>query len=235
MGNPETPEEVAVRQPGPVPPGGPEVPEAPARQPGPVPQGPAPEEAPPTGDPASSGTPPTGHPADSPSPHPGPGAGSAGDTAASDGQVIEPEKPLRASERATLKRLEKERAEFLEQLQRTRADFDNFRKRMLRQQGEHVERAAEALVEKLLPVLDNFDAAIAHSTGFEQVQASLMAVLAKEGLERIHPLDKPFDPTEADAVAHEEGGDGPVVSEVLRSGYRWKGRVVRPAMVRVRG
>jgi molecular chaperone GrpE len=225
MGNPETPEEVAARQPGPVPPGTP------------------PDEAPPDGGPASSGASPTGHPADSsdapaashPSPEEGPTGGEpvpAG-TAASDGQG--PEKPLRASERATLKRLEKERAEFLEQLQRTRADFDNFRKRMLRQQGEHVERAAEALVEKLLPVLDNFDAAIAHSTGFEQVQASLMAVLEKEGLERIHPLDKPFDPTEADAVAHEEGGDGPVVSEVLRSGYRWKGRVVRPAMVRVRG
>ncbi|HEX6596887.1 MAG TPA: nucleotide exchange factor GrpE [Acidimicrobiales bacterium] len=146
-----------------------------------------------------------------------------------------PEKPLRASERATLKRLEKERAEYLEQLQRTRADFDNYRKRMLRQQGEHVERAAEALVEKLLPVLDNFDAAVAHGTGFEQVQASLMAILEKEGLERIHPLDKPFDPTEADAVAHEQGDGGPVVTDVLRSGYRWKGRVVRPAMVRVRG
>lgn len=160
-------------------------------------------------------------------------------TVSSDGQgpvqAAEPEKPLRASERATLKRLEKERGEYLEQLQRTRADFDNYRKRMLRQQGEHVERAAEALVEKLLPVLDNFDAAIAHGTGFEQVQASLMATLQKEGLERIHPQDKPFDPTEADAVAHEHGEDGPVVAEVLRSGYRWKGRVVRPAMVRVRG
>lgn len=213
------------------------------RQPGPVAQGPAPDEAPPAGGPASSGSPP--HPADPPE-----GAaipteekevgGSAGappapdDTSSVDGQGP-PEKPLRASERATLKRLEKERAEYLEQLQRTRADFDNYRKRMLRQQGEHVERAAEALVEKLLPVLDNFDAAIAHGTGFEQVQASLMATLEKEGLERINPLDKPFDPTEADAVAHEEGEGGPVVSEVLRSGYRWKGRVVRPAMVRVRG
>ena len=152
-----------------------------------------------------------------------------------EGEAAVDEKPLRASERATLKRLEKERAEFLEQLQRTRADFDNYRKRMLRQQGEHVERAAEALVEKLLPVLDNFDAAVAHGTGFEQVQASLMSALEKEGLERIHPVDKPFDPTEADAVAHEQGDGGPVVAEVLRSGYRWKGRVVRPAMVRVRG
>lgn len=221
MGNPEAPDGLASD-----------------RQPGSAPQGPAPEEAPPDGGAASSGTPPTGHPtasADAPeAPHPSAERGPAGDPVAVDGQGP-PEKPLRASERATLKRLEKERAEYLEQLQRTRADFDNYRKRMLRQQGEHVERAAEALVEKLLPVLDNFDAAIAHSTGFEQVQASLMATLEKEGLERIHPLDKPFDPTEADAVAHEEGEGGPVVSEVLRSGYRWKGRVVRPAMVRVRG
>jgi len=210
-----------------------------ARQPGPVAQGPTPDEAPPDGGPAPSGSPPTRHPADSSEapPKEEEGEGPAGDTVAGDGQgpPAEPEKPLRASERATLKRLEKERAEYLEQLQRTRADFDNYRKRMLRQQGEHVERAAETLVEKLLPVLDNFDAAIAHSTGFEQVQASLMAILEKEGLERINPVDKPFDPTEADAVAHEAGDGGPVVAEVLRSGYRWKGRVVRPAMVRVRG
>ncbi len=58
-----------------------------------------------------------------------------------------------------------------------------------------------------------------------------------EGLERIDPAGAPFDPNESDAVAHEDadGEAGPVVSEVLRAGYRWKGRVVRPAMVKVRG
>lgn len=134
-----------------------------------------------------------------------------------------------------VKRFETERNDYLQQLQRVKADFENYRKRMIRQQTEHVERAAEALVEKLLPVLDNFDAALAHGQGFDQVQASLLNTLEREGLTRIHPEGKPFDPSEADAVAHEAGDGGPVVAEVLRSGYRWKGRVVRPAMVRVRG
>ena len=136
---------------------------------------------------------------------------------------------------ADLAKLAAERDDYLDQLRRTKADFENYRKRILRQQTEHLERAAEALAEKLLPVLDTFDAALAHGQGFEQVHAALMTTLEKEGLERIQPEGKPFDPNESDAVAHEEGEGGPVVAEVLRPGYRWKGRVLRPAMVRVRG
>ena len=136
---------------------------------------------------------------------------------------------------ADLAKLAAERDDYLDQLRRTKADFENYRKRILRQQTEHLERAAEALAEKLLPVLDTFDAALVHGQGFEQVHAALMSTLEKEGLERIAPEGKPFDPNESDAVAHEEGDGGPVVAEVLRPGYRWKGRVLRPAMVRVRG
>jgi len=74
----------------------------------------------------------------------------------------------------------------------------------------------------------------------KQVEAALFDVLSKEGLERIVPEGQAFDPEVHDAVAHEpvEGEDAPAipeVSEVLRAGYRWKGRVVRPAMVKVRG
>ena len=136
-----------------------------------------------------------------------------------------------------LARLHSERQDYLDQLLRTRADFENYRKRILKQQTEHLERAAEGLVEKLLDVLDVFDAAMAHGQGFDQAYARLLAVLEKEGLERIDPAGARFDPNESDAVAHEDGdGDaGPVVSEVLRPGYRWKGRVVRPAMVKVQG
>jgi molecular chaperone GrpE len=136
-----------------------------------------------------------------------------------------------------LARLAAERQDYLDQLLRTRADFENYRKRILKQQTEHLERAAEGLVEKLLDVLDVFDAAMAHGQGFDQAYGKLLAVLEKEGLERIDPVGAPFDPNESDAVAHEEadGQTGPVVSEVLRAGYRWKGRVVRPAMVKVRG
>jgi molecular chaperone GrpE len=132
-------------------------------------------------------------------------------------------------------RLQSERNDYLDQLLRTRADFDNYRKRVVKQQSEHELRAAEALVEKLLEPMDTLDLAVTHGQGFEQARDMLVTVLTKEGLERIDPAGKPFDPNEADAVAHEDGDGGPVVAEVLRPGYRWKGRVIRPAMVKVRG
>jgi molecular chaperone GrpE len=135
-------------------------------------------------------------------------------------------------------RIAAERDDYLEALRRLQADFENYKKRILKQQTEHLERAAEGLVEKLLPVLDTFDLALAHGEGFDQVQSQLMAALEKEGLERIEAVGKPFDPNEHDAVAHEPAdGDagGPVVTEVMRNGYRWRGRLVRPAMVKVKG
>ena len=131
-----------------------------------------------------------------------------------------------------------ERDAYYDQLLRTRADFDNFRKRMIKQQTDHLERANEGLIVKLLDVLDVLDGASAHGEGFEQVGSHLVGVLQKEGLERIDPVGREFDPNEADAVAHEPsapGETGQVVAAVLRPGYRWKGRVVRPAMVKVKG
>jgi molecular chaperone GrpE len=132
-------------------------------------------------------------------------------------------------------RLARERDEYRELAQRIQADFENYKKRILKQQTEHLERAAEGLIEKLLPILDTFDLALAHGEGLDQVHAALVDVLAKEGLDRIDPLGEPFDPNEHDAVAHEEGDDDATVSDVMRAGYRWKGRVLRPAMVKVKG
>ena len=134
-----------------------------------------------------------------------------------------------------LDQLARERDEYRQLAQRIQADFENYKKRILKQQTEHLERAAEALVDKLLPVLDTFDLARAHGEGLDQVHTSLLEVLAKEGLERIDPVGEKFDPNEHDAVAHEDGEGEPAVSEVMRAGYRWKGRVLRPAMVKVRG
>ncbi len=215
-----------------------------------------------------------------------------------------------------------ERDDYLQSLQRLKADFDNYRKRVARLQEEQAGRAAAALVQKLLPVLDNLDLAVAHlvqdepatedARALAQARDQLLDVLGKEGLERVDAVEVAFDPTVHDAVAHAEatpkkapadaaadapaaapaaaapdgagrpgtaptaapapdaaagaapGGDGAgteasaaaepaapvdedggaaagpashevVVDEVMRAGYRWRGQVVRPAMVRVRG
>ena len=133
--------------------------------------------------------------------------------------------------------LAKERDEYLDALRRLQADFENYKKRMLKQQTDYLERAAQNLVDKLLPVLDTVDLAVAHGGGeaVEQIWSALNDALSKEGLERIDAMDVPFDPTEHDAVLHEPGDGAPEVVDVMRAGYRWKGRILRPAMVKVRG
>ncbi|MGH9124036.1 MAG: nucleotide exchange factor GrpE [Acidimicrobiales bacterium] len=133
----------------------------------------------------------------------------------------------------------RQRDEYLDSLRRLQADFENYRKRVERQRAEQVERAAGDLVAKLLPVCDTADLAIAHGGGEEvkQIWTALFDILERQGLVRIDPVGDPFDPTLHDAVAHEpaEGDAPPEVAEVLRAGYLWKGRVLRPAMVKVRG
>jgi len=133
----------------------------------------------------------------------------------------------------------KERDEFKDLALRLQADFENFRKRVATQLGDDVDRATGKIVESILPVLDACEAAAAHGVqGIESVWSALLGSLQKQGLEALDLADKPFDPSTAEAVVHEPGsedGAGPVVSEVLRTGYRWKGRVVRAAMVKVKG
>ncbi len=135
--------------------------------------------------------------------------------------------------------LQRERDDYLDALRRLQADFENFKKRTLKLQTEHLERAAQALVDKLLPVLDAADLAIAHGAGeaVAQVAGLLMDTLVREGLEGVDPKPgDPFDPTIHEAVAHEPGdGATQQVADLLRAGYRWKGVLLRPAMVKVRG
>ena len=142
-----------------------------------------------------------------------------------------------------LDELRRERDELLDLSRRLQADFENFRKRMTREQAEVTERATVRLIERLLPVLDSFELAVGSMErvevdeqvrkGIELVFAGLTDVLNAEGLERIEALDAPFDPNEHEAVLHDDGDAEPRVAEVLRSGWRLKGRVVRPAMVKV--
>ena len=142
-----------------------------------------------------------------------------------------------------IEELARERDDLRDLTQRLQADFENYKKRMMRQQTDFMERATEGLVEQLLPVLDNFAAALDHldadrdveqlRKGVELAVQELRAVLERNGLEVIDVGGVPFDPNVHDAVAHEAGEGEAVVDEVLRAGYRLKGRVLRPAMVKV--
>lgn len=140
---------------------------------------------------------------------------------------------------ADLERAVAERDEYLDLARRTQAEFENYRKRVANQQADDLARASASLVEALLPVLDACDGAIGHGAAeVEPIYAALLQTLEKQGLERIEPADEAFDPNRHEAVMHEPGeaGDeGTVVSAVMRAGYAWKGLVVRPAMVKVRG
>jgi molecular chaperone GrpE len=131
----------------------------------------------------------------------------------------------------------KERNEFKDIALRLQADFENFKKRSLSQQADEVDRATGKLADALLPVLDACEAAFAHGAeGVEPIWSALIGALSKQGLVAFDLLNKPFDPETAEAVMHEEGDGGePIVVEVLRTGYQWKGRVLRAAMVKVKG
>jgi molecular chaperone GrpE len=120
---------------------------------------------------------------------------------------------------------------------RLQADFDNYRKRVAAQQADEVQRATGRIAEALLPVLDACEAAfVQHPAEVEPIFNLLLGELKKLGLESMNLHEQPFDPNLAEAVLHEPGDENqPVVSEVLRSGYTWKGRVLRAAMVKVRG
>jgi molecular chaperone GrpE len=120
--------------------------------------------------------------------------------------------------------------------QRVQADFENYRKRVQAQIRDEAERASSRLAEALLPVLDATEAAyLRHPDEVGPLLNVLLSELRKQGLETLDLQDKPFDPNVAEAVAHEPGDGGDVVvAEVLRSGYTWNGRTLRPAMVRTR-
>lgn len=138
-----------------------------------------------------------------------------------------------------LERVSTERDQYLDSSRRIQAEFENYKKAVAKREVEARERANESLINEILPVLDACDGAVANgATDVEPVRAALVGALTKQGLGRIDDQDVVFDPACHDAVMHEpaEGEEeGPLVAEVMRAGYSWKGRVVRPAMVRVRG
>jgi molecular chaperone GrpE len=129
-----------------------------------------------------------------------------------------------------------ERDEWMDRAQRIAADFENYRRRLATQRTDDIDRATGRLAEALLPVLDACEAAfLQHPAEIEPLFNLMLSELKKQGLESMNLHEQPFDPHLADAVLHEPGDGEPIVSEVLRSGYTWNGKVLRPAMVKVRG
>ncbi len=151
--------------------------------------------------------------------------------------------------------------DYLEALQRLKAEFNNYRRRVRQQQHESAEQATAALVEKLLPVVDACEAALSLSAlsadtsasaketnsllneheGLVKLAELLLSVLQDQGLKALQPEGEAFDPNLHEAIEHvsaetgETNTEGPVVKEVARTGYLWCGKLLRPALVKVRG
>ncbi|MCL6634635.1 MAG: nucleotide exchange factor GrpE [Peptococcaceae bacterium] len=171
-------------------------------------------------------------------------AGAAGGAA---GPAEEGTVPAEETDPAVLRQLLAEQTtraeEYYNRLVRLQADFENFRRRT-RQEMENFRRyASEQLVCALLPVLDNFERALAaggdsiesFKSGVEMIHRQLKDVLTAEGLEEIRAVGEQFDPARHEAVLQAESAEHPdnTVIEELRRGYCLKDKVIRPAMVKV--
>ncbi|MCL2497368.1 MAG: nucleotide exchange factor GrpE [Symbiobacteriaceae bacterium] len=152
--------------------------------------------------------------------------------------VIPQEEYLRLQEEAEA------RAEAELQVKRWQADFENYRRRVTREREEFIQYASLELIQRLLPVLDNYERALAASAndpqsfrdGVEMIYRQQLEVLIREGLEVVDPAGEPFDPNFHEAVlsvAAEEGVASQTVVEVLQKGYILRGRLLRPALVKV--
>ncbi len=144
--------------------------------------------------------------------------------------------------------VEAERDSYLETLRNVQADFENYKKRVIRDTQEFSEAKSVKLISELLGVLDNFELALNSFDDHEQdekilklkkgidlVYSDFYSALEKQGLEKIEAKGEAFDPEYHEAVLHEEAGDSDIESvvEVLRPGYCVRGKVIRPAMVKV--
>ena len=146
---------------------------------------------------------------------------------------------------ADLDKARNEAALYLDDLRRLQADFDNYRKRTLREQTARTASASQALVARLLPVLDNFELAVSAAEqsrdfdrmlkGVEMVLGALREVLEGEGLVKIEAEGKPFDPERHEAViaVEQEDAEPGTILDIVRAGYELGGKVLRPAMVKV--
>jgi molecular chaperone GrpE len=158
--------------------------------------------------------------------------------------VEEAPAPPSAQELADLRAKAAQAQQFQDQWLRAAADLDNFRKRAARERAEAVRYAQEGLLQKLVPVLDNFEMAMLAASGpntsaaslqagVAMIQQQLKSALVEAGLEEIDALGKPFDPNLHEAMAQEsstEMAEGHVLRQT-RKGYRLRERLLRPASV----
>jgi len=146
---------------------------------------------------------------------------------------------------ADLKKLNDEKADLIDTLQRVQAEFENYRKRMLKEQTRIIDNASMLLIKKMLPVMDDFERAVASlknesgetdsAKGIELINKKLLDIMEKEGLKEIYPYGETFDPNFHEAVMQipsEEHEDNTVI-EVLQKGYMINDNLLRPAMVKV--
>lgn len=136
-----------------------------------------------------------------------------------------------------------ERDSLLDQLQRSVAEFANYRRRVDQERVRARELATRGILSQLLPLLDDLKRAIANApedqaaTSFVQgvqfIEKKLSALLEREGVASIDAVGQPFDPALHEAVATEEGSTQNIVVEVYQSGYKQGDQVLRPAMVKV--
>jgi molecular chaperone GrpE len=135
-----------------------------------------------------------------------------------------------------------EAAKYLELAKRTQADFENYRKRMARENAQAAERGAAKLAKGLLPAIDHLEISLKGAEGhadadvikgFELVRDELLAALGKAGIQAFSPAGEPFDPNEHEAMTQRPAEDAEpgTVLEVYQQGYRINGQILRPARV----
>ena len=159
--------------------------------------------------------------------------------------IVEPS-PLTPEQIEDLKSRAAKADENWERLLRTTADFENFKKRAAREKQDALKFANESLIQKLIPLLDNFDMALAAvqngqtgaassslQSGINMILQQFKSALTEAGLEEVDATGQPFDPNLHEAVSQQETAEVPEghVVQQLRKGYKLRDRLLRPASV----
>src|SRR3954468_2609830 len=170
---------------------------------------------------------------------PHPAAAGTGETSFGDAEAP-PASELAAAVHSELDDLTRQRDNYLELAQRTKADFENYRKRMARENAAALDRGMAKLAKELLPALDHLELALKAAEGHEDVVKGfamvgdeLQSALARVGIQAFSPKGEAFDPNEHEAMTAQpaEGAEPGTVLDVYQSGYRINGAVLRPARV----